>query len=648
MEVPPISVMKNEDSRGLCKFLKINGVATRFNASDLHFYLFKPAFHPRRAASICNFLQHPMPLDLEQEITINSLNQNYHKMKNLRRNQDSQTKGACNYKPNATAINLNLGRLFWQAGPVFMMLALFFLSYSSCERIEDIVNRPKCNNHQIMEYASLADLQAEYNQLKTDYENGGEVEELEDFENRNAFYSCRKKDYEMDEGIIADEPNFDSWLYSSDDVTCTILNPDGMVIIGQDLYVWSDGCVGFKVPFDCNNYDGLKNFILEFHAGTISDAVMDYYYQNYDISHVDLCSDEFDLESNWDGYSREGFFGKKDCELESNISFKILSNNEQTKIMEIELTATNMNPGLDVLNTWYINNVSNEVTIIGGSGANYINQLWNQAGGFYVGEFVRLRVDYNTINYLDVLMEALNEDLGCDKLIPLNIDLLCPVQPSALPINMSTAEWFISIEGLSQGTVGLFEWNFGDGTVITSSNLGESHNFPLPCVGGKNYTVTISDLEGTMPCNFPLTMKVYVRNPCYSNAFRNPTILEQWTTPKVKHNGRKVVMVQKLKANGKIKHKMKHRKNDKRIEVLSGDFTYEQGTNCLTTSVAGLMSNGNDGNPASHNKKRKLKQRYRDGTSYYMDYSSPHRVRFSTASGFQRDVSYNSACLSVQ
>ena len=134
------------------------------------------------------------------------------------------------------------------------------LFIQSCSKVPDlgtVTIHPECNANPILEYSSVADLQAEYNQLKAALDAAGDNQPLIDFETNNAFYSLRNKDEDMDNGIIPIDSTFDSWDYSSDDILQSILNEDGMVIIGNDLYMWSDGCVGFKTPFSCNNYDGL-------------------------------------------------------------------------------------------------------------------------------------------------------------------------------------------------------------------------------------------------------------------------------------------------------------------------------------------------------------------------------------------------------
>ena len=155
----------------------------------------------------------------------------------------------------------------------------------------------------ILEYPSIVDVQNEYNQLKTQLHATTDEQPLIDFENQKAFYSLRKKDQEMDDGIIPDDPDFDAWEYTSDEVLATLLNEEGLIIINGELYIWSDGCTGFKAPFDCNNYDGLVRMIKEFHKDVITDASYHTYLTTYGFELVNLCESTFDFGTGWESFA---------------------------------------------------------------------------------------------------------------------------------------------------------------------------------------------------------------------------------------------------------------------------------------------------------------------------------------------------------
>lgn len=533
----------------------------------------------------------------------------------------------------------------------FSLWCVLILFIQSCNRIPDlgtVIIHPECNGHPILEYNNIADLQTEYNQLKANLDAAGDNQPLIDFENNKSFYSLRNKDQDMDDGLISIDTTFDSWDYSSDDVLQSILNEDGMVIIDNELYMWSDGCVGFKMPFSCNNYDGLIFMIKDFFAGNISNSSYHSYHNNYEFSLVDLCEEKFDFESNYEGYKVENNTGvRATCNLDAVLDVKIISNNPVTKIAEIELQAYNLTNSSYVANTWYLDSIGSEVTIIGGSLPGPVNQLWNQAGGFYVGKFLRIRVDYNTINFLDVSLTSIADDLECSPDYDrITIDLICPILLSAEPLNLDLGQWKYSITGLPSGTVGLWEWDFGDGTVISSSNSSEIHSFGIPCAGSRTEGVSVTDLEGTMPCNFPLSKQTKITNPCMMASFRDHG--------KTRIGGKKVKYVHKIKGNGKIKSKLKHRVAGKTINAVNGNVHFEQGNNCTSISIGQLMASqgqsirGHDGNPASHNKKRRLKQRYKDGRRFYVDLNNPYTINFSTNDGYNFNYEKSSVCLQIQ
>ncbi len=529
--------------------------------------------------------------------------------------------------------------------------SVILLSITSCNNIPDITPisiHQECDDKPILSFDNISDLQIEYNQLKADVDTATDNQPLIDFETTKSFYSLRNKDEDMDDGVIPDDPTFDSWDYTSDDILQSILNEDGMVIIDNELYMWNDGCVGFKTQFDCNNYDGLIILITEFLAGNMSN---DRYYSilsTYDISVIDICEEIFDFESNYENYKVENNTGvRAECTLDAVVDVKIISNNPITKIAEIELTAYNLTSSSYVANTWYLDSIGSEVTIIGGSLPGPVNQLWNQAGGFYVGKFLRIRVDYNTINFLDVNLVSIADDLECSPDIDrLTIDLVCPILLSAEPLNLDIGQWKYTITGLDAGAVGLWQWDFGDGTIITSSNRSEIHTFGVPCAGSISRGVSVSDLEGTMPCNFPLSKQTTITNPCMVASFRDHG--------KTTIGGKKVKYVHKIKGNGKIKSKLKHRVAGKSITAVSGDVLFEQGNNCITVSLAQLMGSqgqswrGHDGNPASHNKKRRLKQRYKDGRRFYCDLNNPYSINFTTNDGYNFTYQKGSGCLQIK
>ena len=120
---------------------------------------------------------------------------------------------------------------------------------------------PICDGLPIMKYTSLSEIQNAHRDLYNEYEITQDEDTLNQWEESLYFYSLRKKDEDMDNGIIPDDPNFDSWNYTSDIILETILNQDGMVIIDNYLYLWDDGCVIHRIPYNgCEDYSIMLNF----------------------------------------------------------------------------------------------------------------------------------------------------------------------------------------------------------------------------------------------------------------------------------------------------------------------------------------------------------------------------------------------------
>ena len=115
-------------------------------------------------------------------------------------------------------------------------------------------------------------------------------------------------------------------------------------------------------------------------------------------------------------------------------------------------------------------------------------------------------------------------------------------------------------------------------------------------------------------------------------------------------------IVHKIKRNGKIKSKFKLRKKGKVIDVLSGTILKKVNDDiCTPVSLESLMASrsvspcGHDGDPATRNKKRKLKQRYKSQDRFYLDKNNPYTIRFSYPNaGYNYDYIPNKPCMSRQ
>jgi uncharacterized protein YfkK (UPF0435 family) len=154
-----------------------------------------------------------------------------------------------------------------------------------------------CNGKKILSFNTLADLQQEHLNLYNQYILNNEEEQvLVDYESTNDFYSLRKKEQDMDEGIIPEDPIFDETNFTFDPVFETLLNEDGMIIIGEKLYLWDSGCIIHNIPFSCSNYENLLNF---YHAvkNNSSDAMHSIFINN-NMTNINTCDDaSYDFES---------------------------------------------------------------------------------------------------------------------------------------------------------------------------------------------------------------------------------------------------------------------------------------------------------------------------------------------------------------
>lgn len=114
----------------------------------------------------------------------------------------------------------------------------------------------------ILKFNTLDQVQNTHRNLYNNYYTAGEdLDVLIAYEMSKGLYSLRKKEEDMDEGIIPDDPDFDTFDYTFNTIFESMLNQDGMIIIEDYLYLWSDGCVVIRVkPANCKNYEELLKF----------------------------------------------------------------------------------------------------------------------------------------------------------------------------------------------------------------------------------------------------------------------------------------------------------------------------------------------------------------------------------------------------
>lgn len=565
----------------------------------------------------------------------------------------------------------------------FKILAIFSMlcTLISCTETERIVDNPNlttqsndftqgyiCDGKTLFSFNNFQDMQNEYNGLSHDYFNGDEEEQiLIDFEDENGFYSLRRKDEEMDEGIIPDEPNFDSFDYTSDDILETFLNEDGMVVIDDFLYLWDDGCVIHKIPYSgCGSYEKMLEFgsFLKTYNGSQGDGEAMLEYRNQDhIEEVNICNDyRYDFENISENpdvkidYSiePESILKASNCGFSAHISYDILAHDPDSGRVSVKFEASTIAPvGSTPLYSFLIDNSDSfdSIEITNASIPSVINSSWAINGGnnfVYPGKWFVVDIVYDITSgwapFLNVSLlssvSALSGD-SCSSTDNLGVNLACPIGISKESINAANGAWFFTLEGLEsyQGSYAI-TWNFGDGSnSVTTTNVnGINHQFPTPCLT-QYFTVTATIEASNLCDNTAQSTTVPAGDSC-----KRQKMSEKYKTPQ-KVDGKKAKMKIKIKnrpgifgGGTKIKHKFRYRKTGTKTITTSGQVFLASGNNCNQEGINTLLSD------VSQSGKRKAKQKMVSGNIYMIDLNTPYSVTFRHSNGFSHTLTYIGTC----
>src|SRR5690554_4638566 len=519
---------------------------------------------------------------------------------------------------------------------------------------------PTCDGKPIMKFGSLDEIQNTHRDLYNEYSITQDEETLNTWEEDLSFYSLRKKDEDMDNGLIPEDPNFDSWNYTSDIILETILNEDGMVIIGEYLYIWDDGCVIYRIPYNnCSDYSTMlsfSEFAKTYDGSPLAQEKMSYFVNDKKISNIDICQDNrFDFET----ISAENLTIKNDppryqtksgseCGFQAYISHEILSHDAVNSQISIKLKANFIAPiGSDPQSSFYISNVSDftSVTIVGGSipGSQNIDWGTQGAGWAYPGKEVYIDIDYSNYNtYVPLLLVdlvgVLNPMSGnsCKDMDNLSLNLDCPISISKTPLDAKNGKWLFTLEGLGNAQNYGVTWDFGDGsspeTIMNNNTV--IHTFPNPCsVETFNITATIEKL-----------------NLCVNTV---STSMQSWDSCKrgkmsevykEKVDGKRMKLKIKIKnrwpifGGTKIIHKFRYRKNGTKTITPTGPIYVESGLNCTPQDISSIISS------ESQNGKKRLKQRFISNNKYKIDLETPYSVKFSHSNGFNHTLTFIDTC----
>lgn len=519
---------------------------------------------------------------------------------------------------------------------------------------------PTCDGKPIMKYGSLGEIQDAHRDLYNEYEATQDEQTLNDWEDNLSFYSLRKKDEDMDNGIIPEDPNFESWNYTSDIILETILNQDGMVIIDGFLYLWDDGCVIHRIPYNsCSDYDTMldfSTFIRSYDGSPAAQEKMSYYVNDKKITNIDTCQDNrFDFET----ISTENLSIKNDpprnkakngsaCGFESYITHEILSHDAVNSRISLKLTANFIAPiGSEPLSSFYISNVSEftSVTIVAGSIPMSGTIDWKTAGAgwAYPGKEVYVDINYTDFNtFVPLLLVDLIGTINplggdsCTDNDTLALNLNCPISISKKPLDAKNGKWLLTMEGIANAQNYGVTWDFGDNSPVETVMNDNSviHTFPTPC-----------DAE-----NFNVSATLEKLNLCKNTA---STTLKSWDTCKrqkmnevfkQKVDGKRMKLKIKIKnrwaifGGTKIIHKFRYRKNGTKTISPTGSIFKSSGMNCVPQDINSIVSS------ESQSGKKRLKQRFVTNDTYKVDLEMPYSVKFSHSNGFSHTLTYSGTC----
>lgn len=522
---------------------------------------------------------------------------------------------------------------------------------------------PVCDNKPIMKFSSLGDMQSTYRDLYHEFQATQDEANLREWEQVRNFYSLRAKDEDMDNGNIPYDPTFESWEYTSDIILETMLNEEGMVIIGEHLYIWSDGCVIHRIPFSgCSDYDSLlrfSQFVKTYNGSLGDDAEMDHYRNSRKITDINVCDDpRYDFET----MSEMNIEVKNDndkivekgasCGLESHITHRILAHDPVNRVISIELVANHVAPiGSNPNQSFFVSNSAQFTRVEIMPGSTYLDAIgtdWSIMDGstyIYPGKKLVLEVDYsNYTTIVPFLIIDLKSNVypmssqSCHDTDTLSLLLDCPISISKKPLDASNGKWQFTLEGM-QTTAGqyMLHWDFGDGSPVESvvgTNV-VSHTFPIPCVA-EDFTVSVT-IEKANECKSTASTVVSSWDTCMRQKATNYHKEKvDGKMLKVKIKTRKRVGI--FGGGSKVVHRFRYRKNGTKTIKPFGNISVQSGSFCEPVDIHSLMGE------VSQSGKKRLKQKYTSTSNYYVDLDNPYSVLFTHSNGYSRTLTYHTGC----
>ena len=510
-----------------------------------------------------------------------------------------------------------------------------------------------CNGKRILRFNTLTDLQQAHRQLYQQYESNNQDEQvLANYETTINFYSLRKKAEDMADGIIPDDPNFDETKFTFDPILETLLNQDGMIIIGDRLYIWDTGCLIQSIPFSCANYDNLLAFFNA--ARTNSTDAMHSIFVDYNMQNINTCDDtnyDFETISENGGKvepNRVKTKSKNGCGYEVVINSDFVACNGQWNTFKISTQFIKPIDANDPLNFFYVSSAFGDLngleisSSLAGPYNNIPLTFQDQNYGYLVplqqNFYVRIPAGDTNIFTISVLSSIeLLQGNSCPSFDAVNIDNSCPftIKAHKQYANSSEASWIFSITvpdtpGCEIGE-GKILWNFGDGTIVTGG-LTETHVYSMPC---SMQHLTVTATIGGLACG--VTGKLLTKD---NIPYGNPCMRENYKFPTYKSNvnGKKLKLSAKMKRNASGKTALKHVfkwsvLGNKTIKSVGAIYnpTANNGS-CMEVNIASVIG------PKTTNGKKRNKQKERFSSYYHINAMNPYKVIFTHSNGFNHTL----------
>lgn len=539
-------------------------------------------------------------------------------------------------------------------------LILVFISsliYLSCHPEEVFSDKPTagreiefngeiCDGKKILSFASLAELHQEHFNLYQQYEAGNQEEQiLVDYENNHNFYSLRKKEQDMDDGIIPDDPTFDETEFTFDPILETLLNEDGMIIIDGWLYVWDSGCVIQSIPFSCSNYENLLTFYNA--AKTNSTDLMHHIFISKGMKNTNTCDNaNFDLESISENGGRviinkPRMKNKNGCGYDVVLNSQLMSCDGEWNTYKVSFESIEPLNASNPLNAFFITSAFGDLaglefgTNLGSFGSIPLTNE-DETYGYVVPYFdtFYVRIPAGDINIFSIsLTSTINLFSGnsCMSSDTVAIDNNCPFSIVAVKNNVSSSQatWTFSIPSTNDCPIGgsKVTWNFGDGTTITAG-FTVTHTYTVPC---KMQYLTVTAIVDGPVCG--TTNKLFTKsnipngNPCMREAYKFPT-----------HKG--TLNGKKYKVDARIKRTASNKavcKNKFKCRILQNKTIKSIGSIYSPTANNGSCMQGDISTvvpPKTTDGKKRNRQRVSSTVSYYIDAMNPYKVHFTHSNGF--------------